>query len=119
LSLLFDHLKVQIAELGNLHAEIDKALDGAAGSWKRFPTERGDNGPIHPALAATRRYSRSTPPADGSDRGARGHQTEGTSRAAASRLASAQSHRRPADRLAPAMHGVVRGALMRCVSKEK
>jgi hypothetical protein len=44
-ALLADHLDVQIAEFGYLHADVDKALNSAAARWKRFPPERGENGP--------------------------------------------------------------------------
>jgi phage terminase large subunit GpA-like protein len=47
-ALLADHLEIQIAELGDLHAEVDKALNSAAARWKRFPPERGEDGPAIP-----------------------------------------------------------------------
>ena len=43
------HLEVQISEFGDLHVEIDKALNSAAGRWKRFPPERGEDGPEVPS----------------------------------------------------------------------
>ena len=47
-ALLADHLDVQIAEFGDLHAEVDKALNSAAARWKRFPPERRENSPEVP-----------------------------------------------------------------------
>jgi phage terminase large subunit GpA-like protein len=46
--LLARHLAAQIVEFGNLHAEVDKALNSAAARWKRFPPERGEDGPEIP-----------------------------------------------------------------------
>jgi phage terminase large subunit GpA-like protein len=47
-ALLGSHIAAQIVELGDLHLEIDKALNSAAARWKRFPPERGENGPEAP-----------------------------------------------------------------------
>ena len=46
--LLATHLTAQIDEFGDLHSEINKALNAAAGRWKRFPPERGEDGPEVP-----------------------------------------------------------------------
>jgi hypothetical protein len=46
--LLATHLAAQIVEFGDLHGEVDKALNTAAARWKRFPPERGEDGPEIP-----------------------------------------------------------------------
>lgn len=51
-ALLSEYLEMQIAEFGDLHGEVEKALNGAAGRWQRFPPERGENGPEIPEWVA-------------------------------------------------------------------
>lgn len=45
-------IATHLAELGDLHAEVTKALDSAASRWQRFPPERAADGPPLPEWQA-------------------------------------------------------------------